>query len=203
MTYQVGYDEDCAAVSCNFCMHFCDVIMDAIASQITSLPIVYLTVCSGTDQRKYQNSASLAFVRGIHRDRWIPRTKDQLRGKCFHFMTSSWFPPPMPVAGVIVRVKWTLSDSPQSTNAYGESEHLGLEEIKLCSSGSIDFKTIPVPFTRARSKVLCVALVFSCDVMELTGITTSLLTYTMAGRVHCTDWERDVRFDSRLILSFS
>ena len=23
-------------------------------------------------------------------DRWLPRTKGQLRGKCFHFMTSSW-----------------------------------------------------------------------------------------------------------------
>ena len=42
------------------------------------------------DQRKHQSSASLAFVWGIHRDRWIPRTKGQLRGKCFHLMTSSW-----------------------------------------------------------------------------------------------------------------
>ena len=37
------------------------------ASQITSLTIVYSTVYSGTDQRKHQNSASLAFVRGIQR----------------------------------------------------------------------------------------------------------------------------------------
>ena len=37
-----------------------------------------------------QSSASLAFVWGIHRDRWIPRKKGQLRGKCFHLMTSSW-----------------------------------------------------------------------------------------------------------------
>ena len=36
-------------------------------SQITSLRTVYSTVCSGTDQRKHQSSASLAFVRGIHR----------------------------------------------------------------------------------------------------------------------------------------
>ena len=41
--------------------------MNTIASQITSLTIVYLTVNSGTDQRKHQSSASLAFVRGIHR----------------------------------------------------------------------------------------------------------------------------------------
>ena len=36
-----------------------------MASQITSLAIVYLTVYSGADQRKHQCSASLAFVRGI------------------------------------------------------------------------------------------------------------------------------------------
>ena len=41
--------------------------MGAMASQITSLTIVYLTVYSGADQRKLQSSASLAFVRGIHR----------------------------------------------------------------------------------------------------------------------------------------
>ena len=41
--------------------------MGAIASQITSLTIVYSAVCSGADERKHQSSASLAFVRGIHR----------------------------------------------------------------------------------------------------------------------------------------
>ena len=41
--------------------------MGEIASQITSLDIVYSTVYSGTDQRKHQSSASLAFVWGIHR----------------------------------------------------------------------------------------------------------------------------------------
>ena len=38
--------------------------MNAMASQITSLTIVYSTVNSGADQRKHQSSASLAFVRG-------------------------------------------------------------------------------------------------------------------------------------------
>ena len=70
--------------------HYDDVTMNLMASQITSLTIVYSAVYSGGDQRKHQSSASLAFVWGIHRDRWIPRTKGQLRGKCFHLMTSSW-----------------------------------------------------------------------------------------------------------------
>ena len=47
--------------------HYCDVKMGAMASQITSLSIVYSTVYSDADQRKHQSSASLAFVRGIHR----------------------------------------------------------------------------------------------------------------------------------------
>ena len=47
--------------------HYNDVIMRATVSQITSLTIVYSTVYSGADQRKHQSSASLTFVRGIHR----------------------------------------------------------------------------------------------------------------------------------------
>ena len=47
-------------------LHYSDVIMSAIAFQITGVPIVCSTVCSGADQGKYQSSASLAFVRGIH-----------------------------------------------------------------------------------------------------------------------------------------
>ena len=43
--------------------HYSDVIMGAMASQITSRTIVYSTVWS----LKHQSSGSLAFVRGIHR----------------------------------------------------------------------------------------------------------------------------------------
>ena len=69
--------------------HYIDVIMTTMPSQITSLTVVYSAVYSDADQRKHQSSVSLAFVWGIHRDRWIPRTKGQLRGKYFHLMTSS------------------------------------------------------------------------------------------------------------------
>ena len=46
---------------------YSDVIMGVMASQITGVSIVCSAVCSGADQRKHQSSASLAFVRGIHR----------------------------------------------------------------------------------------------------------------------------------------
>ena len=38
--------------------------MGAIASQITSITIVYSTVYSDADQRKHESSASLSFVTG-------------------------------------------------------------------------------------------------------------------------------------------
>ena len=49
--------------------HYNDVIKSAMASKITSLTIVYSRVNSGTEKRKHQIFASLAFVRGIH---WAP-----------------------------------------------------------------------------------------------------------------------------------
>ena len=66
-----AYRYSLVTISVNYCTHYNDVIMGAIASQITSLTIVYLTVYSDADQWKHQSSASLAG------DRWIPRTRGQ------------------------------------------------------------------------------------------------------------------------------
>ena len=43
-------------------IHYDDVIMSAMASQIISHTIVYSSVYSDADQRNHQSSASLAFV---------------------------------------------------------------------------------------------------------------------------------------------
>ena len=50
-------------------MHYTDIIISAMASQITGVLIVCSSVSSGGDQRIHQRSASLAFLRGIHR--WL------------------------------------------------------------------------------------------------------------------------------------
>ena len=74
MTFQtIAYPREiCAFIShqdhySNTIRHYNDVIMSAMASQITSLTIAYSTVYSVADQIKHQSYASLAFVRGIHR----------------------------------------------------------------------------------------------------------------------------------------
>ena len=58
---------DCCLLYYLLVVHYSDVIMDTMASQITSLAIVYSTFYSGRDQREHQSSASLAFVQRIHR----------------------------------------------------------------------------------------------------------------------------------------
>ena len=59
--------------------HYDDVIMGTMAPQITSLTIVYSTVYSDADQRKYQSSASLAFVwRPVNSPRKWPVTRKMI-----------------------------------------------------------------------------------------------------------------------------
>ena len=93
----------------NYCIliqHYNDIIMGGIASQITSLMIAYSGVYSGADQRKHQSSALLALCEEFTGDRWLPRTNGQLRGKCFHLMTSSWISPKFVFRGINNLLPW-------------------------------------------------------------------------------------------------
>ena len=71
--------------------------MRTMASQITSLTIVYSTVYSDADERKHQSSASLAFVQGIHRwpmnspHKWpVMRKMFPFDDVIMNFPTSRW-----------------------------------------------------------------------------------------------------------------
>ena len=66
-------------------LHYGDVTMGVMASQITSLTIVYSAVYSGTNRRKHQSSVSLAFVRGIHRGPVNSPHKGPVTRKIFPF----------------------------------------------------------------------------------------------------------------------
>ena len=65
--------------------YYNDVIMVAMASQITSLTIVYSAIYLSVDQRKHQSSASLAVVRGIHRGPVNSPHKGPVTRKIFPF----------------------------------------------------------------------------------------------------------------------
>ena len=62
--------------------------MGAIASQITSLTIVYSTVHSQI-KGNIKAPRHWPLCGEFTGDRWIPHTNGQRRGKCFHLMTSS------------------------------------------------------------------------------------------------------------------
>ena len=65
--------------------HYNDVMMSTIASQITSLTIVYSIVYLSANQRKYQSPAILAFLRGIHRRPVNSPRKGPVTRKMFPF----------------------------------------------------------------------------------------------------------------------
>ena len=67
---------------------FSHIIMSAMSSQVTGVSIVYSNVCSGADQRQHSSSASLTFVRVVHRYPVKSPHKRPLTRKCFHLMTS-------------------------------------------------------------------------------------------------------------------
>ena len=67
--------------------------MSAMAPQITGLMVLFSTVYSDADQRKYQSSASLAFVRGIRRWPVYDPQKKSSNAEKFDdvIMIHSWF----------------------------------------------------------------------------------------------------------------
>ena len=132
--------------------HYSDIIISTIASLITSLAFVYSTVYSDADQRKHQSSSSLAFVWGIHRNRWIPRTKGQLRGKCFHLMTSSCFGGNYyPAAWPILIAVWCDSKPNPKPNVCCI---MGLLEIITFGRNPV-CRTMSFPYTHLGSYIIC------------------------------------------------
>ena len=120
------------------CIHHGDVIMGTIASQI-SLTIVYSNICLDADQRKHQSSASLAFVRGIHRGPVNSPHKWPVTRKCFHLMTSSWLANNMVRSlygdRTIVGTHWWQSLAKMMTKeSSGEIVSRGLYRVRIKNS---------------------------------------------------------------------
>ena len=90
--------------------HYSDVIMGMMASQITSLTIVYSSVCWDAYQRKHQSSASLAFVCGeFTSDRWIPLTRKSSASLAFVRGIHRW-PVNSPNKGPVMRKMFSFDD---------------------------------------------------------------------------------------------
>ena len=110
--------------------HYGDVLLSAMPSQMTSRTIVYSTVYSGADQRKHQSSASLAFVRGIHRSPVNSPHKGPVTRKIF------------PLDGVIMKILFLLPEAHEWTSNwfYFRWGHIWFYRIFL------DFSVYPTIF---------------------------------------------------------
>ena len=110
-------------------IHYDDVIICATASEITSLTIVYSTVYSGPVERKHQSSASLAFVRGIHRWPVNSPHKCQWRGALAFSLIWAWTkpppPPPPPHKGPVTRKMFPFDDVIMAESMSMPWRHLG------------------------------------------------------------------------------
>ena len=98
-------------------LHYNDVIMGAMASQITSLTIVDSTVYSGAYQRKHQIIASLAFVRGIRR--WPVNSPH--KGP----VTRKMFPSDDVIMMELITDPWRLSGKTGSAASYAVQDCCG------------------------------------------------------------------------------
>ena len=82
--YFISWARFVLALFWSYHSYYNDVIMGAMASQITSVWTVY-SIGSGVNQRKHQSSAFLAFVRGIHRSPVNSPHKAPVTRKMFPF----------------------------------------------------------------------------------------------------------------------
>ena len=125
--------------------HYGHVVMRTLSSQITSLTIVYSNVYSGADQRKHQSSASLAFVRGIHRGPVNSPQKLPVTRKMFPFddviMQSLETPPHQPFH--------TRNTDPFHLRFYGN-----LHNIWVFCNPILDIQIVMHVFTRHGSVVV-------------------------------------------------
>ena len=143
--------------------HYRDVIMSSLASQITSLTIVYSTVYSRAGQRKHQSSASLAFVWEIHRWPVNSPQKWPVTRKLFPFDD--------------VIMKWTRDTSAiNQCNQYGNY---------VSKSGGNELKWYAVHFLPSLSRKIK-NLARSWKMAGLSSFSTII---SQNGWIHCTQTE--------------
>ena len=133
------------------------VIMSAMASQITSLTIVYSTVYSGADQRKYQSTASLAFVRGIHRWPVTSPHKGPVTRKTFPFddVIMKWRESRMRSTHLDLFLRTSCCSDPFKSRSTHSSEQYYTDPIGHPKKDIRCRSNIPVKFQIVLNKTWC------------------------------------------------
>ena len=137
--------------------HYSDVKMSAMAFQITSLTIVYSTVYSGADQRKHQSSASLAFVRGIHRWPVNSQHKGPVTWKMFPFDDVIMIPEESVTCwqvNIFSGNDVSITDWWWTSNGGISNIFQGVDMFKKLNRGIIELTTLTITWYLAEKKCL-------------------------------------------------
>ena len=135
--------------------HYGDVIMRRIASPITSLTIVYWTVYSGADKRKYHSLASLAFVRVIHRGPVNSPHKWSVTRKMFPFDVVIMQNDKHSHAAYWEQcVQYPHVSATQTGTVSSQPWEYRLHATKLCALHRHSFKKIVLASSTSRTRVL-------------------------------------------------
>ena len=163
--------------------------MDTIASQITSLTIVYSTVYSDADKRKYQSSASLAFVWGIHRRPVNSPHKWPVTRKMFPFDDVIMVPDVVQVTKTHVIVLWLLPN---------------LATLILCNIIQIHETTNTLSISDTRKSLHCITdfsisgVISLCRLMIQSYGFSPCWTNARLWVTHDTGWRYDMGTSSNL-----
>ena len=115
------------------------VMMGAMTSQITSVSIVYSTVCSGKDQRQHQRSASLAFVRGIHRWPVNSPHKKPVTRNMFPFNDVIMHKDRKMHIGQVSQGAWMSNNIPENTVGYNYQSLLYISMIAALAGNALPY----------------------------------------------------------------
>ena len=117
----------------NAIIEYNDVIMSAMASQITGVSIVCSNVGTGPDQRKHQSSVSLASVRGMHRWQVNSSHKRPVTRKMFPFDDVIMFRIPWTSACHQPQGKGVVSQIPQCIRQISHDSPLCNRNVHTCA----------------------------------------------------------------------
>ena len=109
-----------------------------MASEITSLTIVYSTVYSGADQRKHQSSVPLAFVRGIHR--WPVNSPDKWP------VTQKMFPFDDVIMTILILLPHLSGTSELKSNICCNVWLISIKNSTLVTDAEFFLRNIPIYF---------------------------------------------------------
>ena len=127
--------------------HYSDVIMSAMASQITGVSIACSAVRPGTEQRNYQSSASLAFVRGIHG--WLVNSRHKGAVTRNFLWRHHGYRTGQHISHKLIHV---LDDDVWWHKVSSHESHMGTHIFIMIDEWTISSKLVAVTFTKNSNK---------------------------------------------------